>query len=86
MTIEYKKTPTAPIDTSFCGWAVCYDIDGKNYDDRSREHAQRQFSNIPMTQSAIYLTSSRLKPTTVFISSTFNHHTRPVGNEGRRRI
>lgn len=30
MTAEYKKAPTAPIDISFCGWAVCFDIDGKN--------------------------------------------------------
>lgn len=34
MTIEYKKDPTSPVDTRFCSWAICFDIDGKNYDDR----------------------------------------------------
>lgn len=33
--IPYKGAPTAPIDTRFCRWAVCYDIDGKEYDDRN---------------------------------------------------
>lgn len=33
MTIEYKKVPTAPVDTNLCSWSVCFDIDGKNYDD-----------------------------------------------------
>lgn len=60
--IEYKPFPTAPFDDNFCVWAVCFDIDGKLYDDQKPrigvsalfkypEHAERFISEVLPAES-----------------------------------
>lgn len=31
---DYKIESAGQVSSALCRWAVCYDIDGKNYDDR----------------------------------------------------